>query len=311
MKATFYRNRFFLHILYTILSLYLPFTLESAQIDKKYQLVICAVFRDEDFFLKEWIEFHKLVGVEHFYLYNNLSKDNYLQILSPYIEAGEVDLFDVPIETTSQQDNLYSLQLPVYRHALNIVKKTAQWAAFIDLDEFLFPVHHHHLVSLLKNYSQYPGLVVNWQLYGTSNIDHLSSRELITENLVLKVPTDYAPNHMVKSIVQPQFVTTISDPHSFFFSDGSSAVNSNYEPIPPGQSYHSSIVIDQVRINHYWFGTKEWFFKNKIPRRERWGLVYLPEQVEAVIAGCNQVRDEAIARFIPQLKQRMFGSSRK
>ena len=33
-------------------------------------LSICAVYRDEGPYLREWIEFHRLVGVERFYLYD-------------------------------------------------------------------------------------------------------------------------------------------------------------------------------------------------------------------------------------------------
>ncbi len=32
---------------------------------------LCAIFKDEADYLREWIEFHRIVGVEHFYLYNN------------------------------------------------------------------------------------------------------------------------------------------------------------------------------------------------------------------------------------------------
>lgn len=60
----------------------------------QYQLAICGIFQNEERFLKEWIEFHKLVGVQHFYLYNNNSTDNFIEILKPYLERGEIDLYD-------------------------------------------------------------------------------------------------------------------------------------------------------------------------------------------------------------------------
>ena len=34
-------------------------------------LSVCAIYRDEAHYLAEWIEFHRLVGVERFFLYNN------------------------------------------------------------------------------------------------------------------------------------------------------------------------------------------------------------------------------------------------
>lgn len=34
-------------------------------------LPICAIFKEEAPYLPEWIEFHRLMGVERFFLYDN------------------------------------------------------------------------------------------------------------------------------------------------------------------------------------------------------------------------------------------------
>ena len=78
--------------------------------DYQYELSIGAIFQNEAPYLKEWIEFHKLVGVEHFYLFNNCSTDDYLAILQPYIESGEVDLFQWPTRAVSWENWLYEVQ---------------------------------------------------------------------------------------------------------------------------------------------------------------------------------------------------------
>lgn len=59
---------------------------KKASDDKKYYVSICGIFKDEAFYLKEWIEYHKKAGVDHIYLYNNNSTDNYLTIIKPYLE---------------------------------------------------------------------------------------------------------------------------------------------------------------------------------------------------------------------------------
>ncbi len=79
-------------------------------------------------FLREWIEFHILVGVEHFYLYNNFSEDNYLEVLQPYIESGIVTLTDWPIE---------SGQLSAYLDCFKRHKNHTVWKAYINPDEFI------------------------------------------------------------------------------------------------------------------------------------------------------------------------------
>ncbi len=60
---------------------------------REFYLSIGAVFRDEDDFLAEWLEFHICAGVEHFFLYNHFSAtDQHEEILRPYISAGLVTL---------------------------------------------------------------------------------------------------------------------------------------------------------------------------------------------------------------------------
>ena len=55
---------------------------------KKYNLSVCAIFKSEISHLKEWIEYHQLVGVDHFYLYNNGKDSLVREILKPFIKKG-------------------------------------------------------------------------------------------------------------------------------------------------------------------------------------------------------------------------------
>ena len=43
-------------------------------------------FKNEAPYLREWIEFNHIVGVDHFFLYNNNSEDNYEEIIEPYVK---------------------------------------------------------------------------------------------------------------------------------------------------------------------------------------------------------------------------------
>src|SRR5687768_12283024 len=101
----------------------------------KYNLSICAIFQNEGPYLKEWIEYHKLLGVEHFYLYNNFSEDNFKEILEPYIKKGEVELTEWNF-TSSNQVEWTKVQCDAYNHAIKKAKNKSKWLALIDLDEF-------------------------------------------------------------------------------------------------------------------------------------------------------------------------------
>lgn len=60
-----------------------------------HPLSICMIFRDEAPYLKEWIEFHRLAGVDHFDLCNHRNQDNYLDVLTPYMKKGVVELTEM------------------------------------------------------------------------------------------------------------------------------------------------------------------------------------------------------------------------
>jgi hypothetical protein len=95
-------------------------------------LSICAIFKDEAPYLPEWIEFHRLVGVERFFLYDNGSGDGGREVVEPWVRAGVVSVFDcsTPLAEGGQGR--------AYADALNRARGRTRWLAFIDLDEFLF-----------------------------------------------------------------------------------------------------------------------------------------------------------------------------
>ena len=101
--------------------------------DTTYYLAACTIFREEDRFLREWIEFHLCNGFEHFFLFvdrqPNLTCTEL--VLRPYIDSGFVTLdFGIPVPDP---------QIPTYDACIQRYGERAHWIAFIDVDEFLFP----------------------------------------------------------------------------------------------------------------------------------------------------------------------------
>ncbi len=268
---------------------------------EKHQLSILSIFRDEAPYLKEWIEFHRIVGVEHFYLINHFSKDNFQEVLQPYIDAGIVELDHCGENLAKMQWN--RLQQKLCRDKMVKIKNDTRWLAVIDIDEFLFPTHEDNLITLLKQYENYAGLCVNWQMYGTSGIEKLEDGELLTERLTWKAEENYDENRNIKSIIKPSLVNTNSSTHSihfFHYLKGHYAVNENYKKTANRKS--PTVNISKIRINHYWTRDKDYLYNKKIPgfkdRRNRHNLEMALERE----AHTNDVEDTAIWRFLPELK---------
>lgn len=127
--------------------------------NKKYYISICAIFKDEGSYLKEWIEYNRIIGIQHFYLYNNFSSDNYSSVLEPYINNGIVTLIDWPVEQG---------QISAYEDCLEKFSKETSWLSFIDIDEFIVPKKHNDIKSFLHGFEKYPSIHLPWKMFGTS-----------------------------------------------------------------------------------------------------------------------------------------------
>jgi len=268
-------------------------------------LALTAIFRNEAPYLKEWIEFHREVGFDHFYLFDNLSVDSYLPVLQTYIEHGIVDLFSWPLEHT-QQNDWTDIQCLAYEKALQLARDQAKWLAIIDVDEFLFPAKKRSLVEILSQYENFGGIGVNWQVFGTSRVSKIPENRLLIETLHLKLPENDSANRFIKSIVQPKFVLGCTNPHYVVYRPGYFQVNSDSIPFIGSESPY--VQIDTIRINHYRLRDEHYLHAQKIPRARKWWNAQPEERWKAYYQSFNQVSDRAISRFIPCVKDRLKAS---
>lgn len=232
----------------------------------QYELAICAIFRDDARFLNEWIDYHKHVGVQHFYLYNNLSKDNYFDVLWPYIKNGDVTLCDWPFDYPEGDGNAWNtVQCNAYSDCLRKSTHVAHWLAIIDTDEYLIPVNTATLPETLVYFNEVSAVAVNWQMYGTSYVPEVLPDERMTYSLLMRAPDDTPEHYVIKSIVQPDKTNSVAtNPHYFSYITGC-CVNTNGQRVEGGISH--STVTNVLRINHYWTRDEKFMREEKIPRR--------------------------------------------
>lgn len=264
----------------------------------KYELSACTIFQDEASYLREWIEFHKMLGVQHFYLYNNNSSDNYMEVLKPYINKSVVEVIDWPSQPNVSFD---PIQRGAYNDCIQKVKKDTRWLAIIDVDEFIVPVHANNLQDLLKNYSEAGGLQIFWQFFGTSGVKKIPENMTLIESLTWKAQKDDALNYNFKTIVQPRAVRE-------YKVHGGEYKKHWHETFPHGTrgGAHQPINIDIVRIHHYWMRDEDYFINFKVPRRERFeGVTYTNERIQNMINALNQVQDATALRFVPRLRAKL------
>lgn len=258
----------------------------------QYELAVAAIFQNEAPYLKEWIDFHLSMGVQHFYLYNNLSDDNFRSVLKPYVKHGLVELIDWPHNTNPDGGNWSTIQGLANNDAVKRSKDKAQWLAVLDIDEFLFPVQKKNLLEFLKEYSDCGAVSVNWQMYGTSHLKDIPKGKRLVECLLLKAPTEHVANLQVKSIVQPRCVESFWSPHFPALLPGFVQVNT--DKVPFTGAFSPTVLTDKARVNHYWTRTEKYLLEQKLARREKWQQN--PTYVLQFAAELNAVEDRAILK---------------
>jgi hypothetical protein len=126
---------------------------------KKYYVSLCVIFKNEDKFFKEFIEYYKLLGVDHFYMYNNNSDDKYEKVLKPYIKEGSITLIDWPQKPG---------QMSSYNDCIKRFSHETNWIGFIDVDEFICPIRFDSIPEWLEKYQKLPCTWIFWKLFSSS-----------------------------------------------------------------------------------------------------------------------------------------------
>jgi hypothetical protein len=259
-------------------------------------LAVCAIYRDEATYLREWIEFHRLVGVERFFLYDNGSVDGHREVLAPFLGDGTVWVHDWPI---------FPGQHPAYDHCLRRHGRKSRWIAFLDLDEFLFSPTGRPVPELLADYEAYPGVGVNVVVFGTSG-HRYPPPGLVIENYLHRRATPAA--NTIKSIVDPRRTLYCGGAHHFRYLERVSpgvfhegiARDENHGPIE--KAYTDSFSCELLRINHYYTRSEEELRgKWTTPRPDNSEL--RPPDAIHKLAGLNAVRDETILPYAAALHE--------
>jgi hypothetical protein len=248
-----------------------------------YYLSIAAMFKHENSWLEEWIQYHIGVGVEHFWLFNH--DDNPIvsnRILKPYIENKIIEMISIAEHDELRQIVQADIQTFVLKEAIQQALKKTYWLALIDLDEFLLPRQKDDLRFVLQEYEEFSSLVVNWRIFGSSGFIKRPPTQI--NHLFQRAKKENWFNKYVKSIVRPETINldliakyaNISLPHMFIPHIGN-PVNEQFEPITNigfRQNFHD----EKLVINHYALRSFQDFWEVKVLRGRFYDLQFCTQK---------------------------------
>jgi hypothetical protein len=257
-----------------------------------YKLSICGIAKNEQYGLREWVNYHRLVGVEHIYIYDNDSTVPVRETLAQEIAAQYVTCIEFPGP---------SKQMPAYNDCLRRFGGDSQWIAMIDCDEFLVPKKTDSVLDVLDNFGNYSSLQVNWVIFGSSG--HITRPTgLVIENYTHSSPSSYKENLHTKAIIQPSKIQCAgSNPHYFVPQHGFFAVGEDFAGIP--NAWSKTHNVETIQLNHYTIKSLEDFHAKMAKGRA--DAAHLPtaqlHHFESIDSVCIE-QDTSIFRFIEPTK---------
>ena len=131
---------------------------------------ICAIAKDENFYIDEWIRYHLKLGVDQICIFQNNWRYS-----GPFTENFHVHWYAQDGEV--QQLNAYNRFL----HNANLSIQELDWCAFIDIDEYICVRDvSRSFQDILEEFQAYPSLAINWRLFGSSRLSWDSSHDVVT-----------------------------------------------------------------------------------------------------------------------------------
>lgn len=208
------------------------------------ELVVVACFKNEAKYIQEWIEYHLIMGVEHFYLYDNESTDNWHEVLDSYIQDDLVTVINWPERP---------VQPACYNHFLSTYGDNIHWAAFIDCDEFIAVRNRSSIRAVLDEYEPYAGLACSWTCFGPNG--HVDPPEgLLIDNYTTR--HSHYMEIFLKNIVQPRRIEeslsshTVSRKIDDYTHEKFKIVDQNHQPTNMEQLLLTDD-FSRIKIFHY------------------------------------------------------------
>ncbi|MBR1647300.1 MAG: glycosyltransferase family 92 protein [Selenomonadaceae bacterium] len=282
-----------------------------------YDLAVVAILKNESRYIKEWLDYHLLAGVDHFYLFDNDSTDDYNEIIAPYVKAGLVTSTPLPGG---------SAQFAAYDFAVYDWRFFCRYMAFVDLDEFIFPKTGQSIVETLDEiFSRAPeaaGLGINWQLFGSNGQKTADFSKGVLERFTRRAPVDWVVpiphrdipggNSQVKTVANPRKIFLFSSAHFPTYFGAEYAINEIGGRV---DSYcNNPVTAEKIAVNHYNVKSREEFLvkvnKGRADKDENYFTVEWFDMYDR-----NEVFDDGILRYraaraenfsLPSDEQRFF-----
>lgn len=233
---------------------------------KRPVVAIASIMKNEGPYIVEWLAWHRLLGVERFFIADNESDDGLSVILTSLAEQGVVNHIVFPTPAKSNPQTM------AYQHIVDNYGQEVDWIFFIDADEFIHTedssVDLHRFISSLDE--DVGAVCLNWAIYGSSGRVK-AGQGLVTTRFVNRASETQDVNKHYKSLIRTSAISGSvgRSVHHIEMHNKFRRVNTRRENIEfdrRTRGISQSVVWDQLRLNHYVIKSWSEFWLKKVAR---------------------------------------------
>jgi hypothetical protein len=213
----------------------------------KNYLSVGAVFKNEHHCIVEFIEHYLYHGVDHIYLINDFSSDNFRPLIQTYMDKGVVTLFENDIVT-----NRVNRQCEIYDKFFLPILHETEWIAILDLDEFMYSPNEINIQNIIRKYENCNSIKVEWVNFGSNG--RITQPDSIIEGFTMRSEIPNESHYSYKSILRASDIIRFGVHESIIKNPV--GVNLSYSNFGP----------NELLLNHYRLQSKEFFMNVKSTR---------------------------------------------
>jgi len=219
----------------------------------KYYLSIGAIFKNEAESIEQWLKHYIKRGVQHFYLINDNSTDNFLKVIEPYQDF--ITLFDFDKTT-----DIYipgGRQPAAYHKCFSPIVKESEWFLICDIDEYVWCPNGFCLKTELELLNdEYNCINLVGPHFGSNN-HKTQPREIVssfTRRQVLESDVEYISEYNINVFQSPMVKQMVKSNSVEFFGIHTHILKGKYKYLN-----EKKIPLNnrKFRLNHYMTQSEE------------------------------------------------------
>lgn len=219
---------------------------------KMFKICLCVIGKNENYYIKEFINYYEKIGYNHIFLYDNndLNDERFEDVINNEIKKGFVSI----INMRGYRGEGINPQLTAYKDCYDKNNKKFNWLSFFDIDEYLELNSSVYKIDKFFEQAKFINcqiIKLNWLFYTSNNSLYFENKPLQQRMTIplynLKI------NRHIKSTVRGNlpinYWSKAENPHTSI--NNFTTCSSSGKVINSSLPYNSPIEHEFAYLKHY------------------------------------------------------------